>query len=384
MTKEQLLFRLLRSEITGEKAPDLADHVSKKLIDDTLQLAQFHSIMHLITDALNKNALVSDESLMKLCEQYSFSAASEDSRQNYEIQRFKDAMIQSNIPFILLKGAVLQHLYPETWMRNSCDIDVLVKEADLERAISILTEQMGYVLQSRSAHDVSLQLGNTHIELHFNLLEEGRAKQSFEVLRHVWDSASAVGDTCEFVMADDVFYFYHIAHMAKHMHMAGCGIRSFIDVWILNHRVDFAAQERRDLLAAGGLLTFADAVMELSEVWLSDASHTPLTKELERFVLYSGTYGSMQSRVAMSRSKSKGRTAYCLSRIFLPYKSMCLSYPILQQRPVLLPLYWVKRIVRILCTDTGRANVRSEVAVNVKKKYMSSDDIHGLMGGLDL
>lgn len=383
MTKEQLLFCLLRTEITGEKMAHSVDGVSKKLINDTLQLAQFHSVMHLVTDALVKNALVSDESMMKLCEQYSFSAASEDSRQNYETEQLKTMLLQSNIPFILLKGAVLQHLYPETWMRNSCDVDVLVREEDLERAISLLTEKMGYVLQSRGAHDVSLVLGNTHIELHYNLMEEGRAKRSFDVLCSVWDSATAVGDTCEFVMSDEMFYFYHIAHMAKHMHTAGCGVRNFIDIWILNHRVGFAAQARRDLLAKGGLLTFADAVSALAEVWLSGAEHTALTRDLERFVLYSGTYGSMQSRVAVSRSK-KGNVAYCLSRVFLPYKSMCLSYPQLQRRPILLPIYWVRRIVRILATDTGRTNVRTEVAVNVKKTYISPEEIGCLMHSLDL
>ncbi len=384
MTKEQLLFCLLRAEIADKEIAFTADDITAALAEDVLCLAQHHSIAHLAAHALKANGLLPEQSLAELCDQYTFTAASDDTRLHYELDRIRDVLVQEGIPFIPLKGAVLQHLYPESWMRNSCDIDVLVKQTDLEDAIHLLSDRLQYTVSSRSAHDVSLLLGSTHVELHFDLMEEGRVKHSCEILKNVWSLAQPVEDTCEYEMPDALFYLYHIAHMAKHMKTAGCGVRSFVDVWVLNHMATPDRESRQAMLEASGLLTFADTAERLSEVWLSGAEHTPVTQELESFVLQSGTYGSNTNRVAITRAKTGSKARYCLSRIFLPYASMRLSYPVLQRYPVLLPLYWVIRWFRILFSGSGRTNLKDEVNVNVTHRYGSVARVCQLIEDLEL
>ena len=54
-------------------------------------------------------------------------------------------------------------------------------------------------------------------------------------------------------------YFYHIAHMAKHLQQGGCGIRTFIDLWILDNLPTIDTLKRNDLLKSGGLLQFSQS-----------------------------------------------------------------------------------------------------------------------------
>ena len=49
--------------------------------------------------------------------------------------RVRKCLEEAEIPFILLKGAVVRDFYPEAWMRTSSDIDVLVPRGELSHAV---------------------------------------------------------------------------------------------------------------------------------------------------------------------------------------------------------------------------------------------------------
>ena len=84
----------------------------------------------------------------------------------------------------------------------------------------------------------------------------GVAKSSCEVLKNVWQSAflQKKKEHC-YEMTDEMFYFYHIAHMAKHFEEGGCGIRPFIDLWTLDNIKDVDHDKRDELLSQGNLNT---------------------------------------------------------------------------------------------------------------------------------
>ena len=59
--------------------------------------------------------------------------------------------------------------------------------------------------------------------------------------------------------------------MAKHfVSTGGCGIRPFLDIWVLNHKIDFNREKREKLLSDGGLDVFAKQAELLSEVWFGN------------------------------------------------------------------------------------------------------------------
>ena len=149
-------------------------------------------------------------------------------------------------------------------------------------------------------------------------------------------------------MSDALFYTYHIYHMVKHYVLGGCGVRPFLDLWILNHAVTFDGSARKRLLKDEQLLTFAKEAERLSEVWFGEAEHTELTLQMERFLLQAGVYGNLENKVAVQQVKQGSKLRYALSRIWMPYNVLKLHYPVLKKHKWMLPFCQVARWFRLV------------------------------------
>lgn len=344
------LIRAMMDLIASEVFGKTIDKTQYAFTDDALlqmyKLAKSHDLAHLVGDALIKNGLIANEEIKAKFQQQILLAVCRYEQLQYELIRLEATLNEAEIPFIPLKGPVIRRYYPEPWMRTSCDIDVLVKEADLKRAIACLTDGLQYRYEAQNRHDVSLftQQGQ-HIELHYTLLEDGLVNSALVVLDTVWDTAiRRDGYTYWCEMPDEMFYFYHIAHMAKHfVATGGCGIRPFLDMWVLNHCVCFDREKREQLLSAGGLAVFAGQAERLSEVWFGHEQPTEVIRQMEEFVLRGGVYGTNQNRIAVQQQKQGGRFRYALSKIFIPYNVIKFHYPILQKHRFLTPVMEVRR-----------------------------------------
>ena len=141
----------------------------------------------------------------------------------------------------------------------------------------------------------------------------------------------------------ELFWFFHIAHMAKHFTGRGCGIRFFVDTWLLCEKLSFDEEKKKELLEKSGLLAFGEQVERLSQVWFGDRKTDDLLMELEDYVLDGGVFGSRSNSAKLQRSKSGNVVKYLFLRIFKPYDIMVIKYPVLKKCPVLLPVFWVIR-----------------------------------------
>ena len=338
----KVMFALLRSAVCGDLlSSEEISLYSPDILPEITSLAQKHDVIHLIVFALKKNGLL-DESNKNL-ESKMLTAVYRCEKLKYELTKLCAALEQAEIPFIPLKGSVSRQYYPEPWMRTSCDIDVLVHEKDLQRVVSYLSDNLGYRRESQNSHDISMfTQGGVHIEVHYDLVEDNRANSAAAVLKSVWNVAVKHAECnyqCE--MPDEMFYFYHIAHMAKHfVGTGGCGVRPFLDIWVLNHRVNFDREKREKLLSDGGLSVFTKQAELLSEVWFGNVEHTKITKQMEEYILRGGMYGTNTNRVAVQQQKKGGKVRYALSKIFIPIK---FHYPILQKHKWLTPIMEVRR-----------------------------------------
>ena len=341
----KVMFALLRSAVCGDcLSGEEISLYSLDILPEITSLAQKHDVIHLIVFALKKNGLL-DESNRKL-ESKMLTAVYRCEKLKYELTKLCETLEQAEIPFIPLKGSVLRRYYPEPWMRTSCDIDVLVHAEDLQRTVSYLADNLGYRRESQNSHDISMfTQGGVHIEVHYDLVEDGRVNSAAEVLKSIWNVAVKRAEcNYQYEMPDEMFYFYHIAHMAKHfVSTGGCGIRPFLDLWVLNHRIDFDREKREKLLSDGGLDVFAKQAELLSEVWFGNAEHTEITRRMEIYILRGGVYGTTTNRVAVQQQKQGGKMKYTLSKIFIPYDAIKFHYPILQKHKWLTPIMEVRR-----------------------------------------
>ncbi len=381
------LFALLRSAILGNPltAAEKAQF-SHEMLPDLMKLAKKHDLLHLVGVGIQKNSLIEEnsESAKKL-QQTHLAAVFRYEKLNYELKRLSDALEQAQIPFIPLKGSVLRQYYPEPWMRTSCDIDVLVHREDLDSAIDALVQNLQYTKKGSGSHDVSLfSPSGVHIELHFDLAEEGYADQAVPMLRDVWDNVTLT-QNCKYrlEMTDAFFYFYHIIHMVQHMETGGCGIRPFVDLWILDH-LDSADHPGRDeLLSRGKLLAFVRVSRKLSRVWLCGDTMDDLTMQMQSFILHGGVYGSSHNRVAILQKRRGGRLGYLFSRVFAPYDKLKRYYPILEKYRFLMPLMQVRRWFMLARPEVA-GMAKSEITANSSMDQTKAEEMRRFLDSIGL
>lgn len=340
----QILFALLRSAICKTKLTDEErNNYSPDLLRDLLKISSKHDLVHLMVLGLKQNELSFKE--YGDIKQYIFKVVLRYERLNNEYENLCAALEKAQIPFLPLKGSVIRKYYPEPWLRTSCDIDILVRENDLQRAVSYLSDNLGYRSESQTSHDISMfSRSGEHIELHYDLVEDGIANESSEVLKNVWDMVLIRdGYTFWCEMPDAMFYFYHIAHMAKHFENGGCGIRPFIDLWILDGVQDADIEKQNKLLQQGNLLKFANVARKLSRIWFSNETYDTVSQQMEDYILRGGVYGNNKNCIIVQQQKKGGRVKYALSRIFISYDVIKFYYPILQKHRWLTPFMEVRR-----------------------------------------
>ncbi|MBR5527445.1 MAG: nucleotidyltransferase family protein [Clostridia bacterium] len=346
------LFLLIVSEIDGKL---LSEEVKANISDDMLQqlynISKKHEIANLVASALEKNGLLNSESeVAAKFKKAAMAAVLNYSRQKYELSAVSELFEKEKLPFIPLKGSVIRDYYPQPHLRSSCDVDILVHHKDLDRATDLLCENFGYEKKSMGAHDISMYSpGKVHVELHFDLVEDGRVNSAAKVLGTAWDTAlSAKNCRYHMEMTKEMFCVYHIAHMAKHMGNGGCGIRPFIDLYILKTKFGYDEERLLALLETAGLRKFYDGVSDLCNVWMNGSSHNATTETLEKYIVNGGVFGTVSTYVAAKQQKKQNKFKYFLSRMFLPYSIMKYKYPYVEKHKWLLPVAQISRWYGIL------------------------------------
>lgn len=344
----EFMMSLIRSQICGDQASVIEKKPAEEEITEMCRFSSKHDLLHLLVLGLKQNNIVPNESFD--LDKYILKALYRYEKLNYEYDNLCSTLECAKIPFLPLKGSIMRRYYPEPWMRTSCDIDILIHEQDAEKAKSILVSEHNYTYHGKGSHDLSFFTpANVHIELHYDLVEDGVANKSSEVLKSVWDTA-VLQEKSEYhyEMPDEMFYFYHIAHMAKHFEGGGCGIRPFIDLWLLDNLDTADCRRRNELLEQGDLLKFANSARKLSRVWFGGEEHDSVSEQIQEYIFTGGVYGNSQNRIAVQQQKKGGRIKYALSKIFIPYDVIKFHYPVLQKHRYLTPFMQVRRWCKLI------------------------------------
>ena len=143
--------------------------------------------------------------------------------------------------------------------------------------------------------------------------------------------------------------------MAKHFVYGGCGVRPFLDLWIMEREMQCDKEKLHELLNRSNLYVFYTYAKKVANHWFSNEKTEETVLLMENFVLRGGLYGSMENKVSISREKPKSKMRWVLSTIFLPYWNLCQIYPSLEGKKILTPFYQVRRWFRILFKGTSSA-----------------------------
>lgn len=343
MNVRDLLIALVRYAIKGGALDKGAiEHSLNSKAATLFKVAKSHDVAHLVCYALEKNAVSVDSEVWQ-----QFLAEKEQACLRYQmIQADFDeicaCLSACSVDYMPLKGAVIRELYPEPWMRTSCDIDVLVHEKDVDRAVDALVKERAYKTDyKKTYHDVSLYSPfGMHLELHHNI-KENEPKYD-EILTQVWEFSNPQ-QGCQYAQTMEFLIFHLTAHAAYHFVHGGCGLRSVLDLYVLGV-CGYDKDKLAKLLEKAGLFRFYSEIIALGEYWFGGRETVGQTVlDAEKYILLGGAYGTAKQGTTAGQAKKGGKFKYFWSRIFMPYESLAVLYPVIKNHKILTPFCQVRR-----------------------------------------
>ncbi len=362
VTIRDMLFGAIRFAICGQP---LSEEVKTALSSDDLtalfRLSEAHQLTHLVAQAMENSGISRGDADAERFATTRLTTFIRSEVMNYELETLHQLMGEMGVRYIPLKGAVLRHYYPESWMRNCCDIDFLVSPEDLPRVAEKLTTELGYEKKNGGFCSPS----GVTLELHYALDGKTFMPTVGEILDEVWtDNVAPTDDGTRWEMTPEMFRLYHLIHMVKHFVYGGCGVRPFLDWYIISHRMPCDEARWSELVSRSGLESFGERVTRLSEIWFGDGEWDDASVRLADFVLRGGMFGTINNRVMISRKRYDSKWQYLRSRIFLPRESLASHHMVLLDKPWLTPFFQVRRWGEMILHGRLGSSVREWRALN--------------------
>ena len=317
---------------------------------DVIGIAKKHQITNLVYYGA-VNCGYSDElpEMIKLLNTSCFGI-SKSEIQKYEIDRICKALEESGIDYMPLKGIILKEFYPKSDMRLMGDADILIRTEQYD-LIRKTMASLGFVEKLESDHEYVWFNNALYLELHKRLIPSYN-KDYYTYFGDGWRLAKKISDhACRYEMSDEDFFIYIFTHFAKHYRDAGVGIKHLVDLWIIQKKKELDLVYISNELKKLDLCDFYHNIQKVISVWFEDEQSDEKTDFITNIIFNSGAYGTNDAHLlsaAVRDFKNTGSvlatsTKKRLHKLFLPYKDMCIKYPILKKLPVLLPFMWLYR-----------------------------------------
>ena len=354
-TLQDIFIKILRSELNETELDSaVKDQLTPDVLSALYSLSKRHDLAHIVASSLYKNGFSGDDEIYKRFSQENIMSVYRCIQMNYALKEICNTFNEEHIPYIPLKGSVIRPYYPEESMRTSCDIDILIKEENLDAAIYALV-QNGFKCGEKNYHDVSLYSpNNIHLELHFNIQENIDTLDV--VLKDAWKYATLKQNSC-YEFTKEFFLFHAFAHMSYHFLSGGCGVRPLMDIWVMEHKMGISYHQARELLEKAGIYVFATEISNLVDVCFSDKPQDAFSDTLLSYIFDGGVYGSSQNKIAVKKENTKSTFRYSMQRLFMSYRDMTVIFPILKKLPFLLPFCWIIRSFKMIFSGKMRTSI---------------------------
>lgn len=302
-----------------------------------------------------------------------------EATQALELEVLTDLFEENKIDNLPLKGSVIRYLYPMPDYRKSGDIDILIHPEDEEKVHDLMLES-GYELIERDTVELHLEYRKPPylmVEIHLRLVETDNRAYTF--FSNIWDMAAPVqGLNYRYEMDKECFYAFIIAHLCKHIHNFGAGIKFIPDIWLLLKSYEYDEKKLGSILKAANIDKFEKWARQLANMWMGGVkTDDPTVHALAKFIVESGSFGSIdmnkkiRASVATDNiiSRLKYKIKWLFKGTFLPYNAMRHQYPYIGKYKFLYPVTWIMRIFRMLTKEkrTISSMVRAASGVNDKE-----------------
>ena len=339
---------------------------------------------------LEKNNILDPSEIKKQFEKKIFERLTVSTNQNNELLKVFRLFEECNISYMPLKGIILQELYPEKDMRTMADADILIKNTQYDEVRKILSD-LGYEFYSESDHEFNyIKKPYMHIELHKYLIPSYN-EDLYQYFGDGWKKARLCNDnSSRYELSTEDNFIYLIAHFAKHYRDAGIGIKGVIDLWIYlekypNMNMDVIYLELEKL----NLKTFFENLLKLIRAWFADGQMDEVASMMTLFIINSNTFGTMKNQMSAksireNKNIENAQKFKYLRSIFPNLAKMKLIFPILEKVPILLPFFWVFRVIRFVLFRRDRIEKNKQIIDSIDIDSISEYDNHMKMVGIDI
>lgn len=307
----------------------------------------------------------------------------DDANRENEIAIIKNLLVSNDVDYILLKGSVTKHFYPDTSMRMMSDVDILYRNAD-SKEIKGLLESNGYT-QTKSTPKDALYLSSNQlvkVEMQQSLLDDGFTDW-LKYLDEIWDRCEKKVDN-EYTMTPEDFYIYHIVHMAKHFINGGIGLRHVLDTWVIkNHYSDLDSNYTEKIFKELSLGKFEQNISWLCKYCFED--FIPSDKEaidlISEYIFKNGAFGNISQQSA--NEAATGSASSTKEKIFPSKQTMANYYgDVITNHPSTIPFYWIRLTFERVFNNHNKTKIKiksiSNVSESQKEKTKQLFEICGL------
>lgn len=312
------------------------------------EFSKSHSVDNIVCKALEKLNMMPEQYRQAYMKAYKISLVRE-ATQELETQELCGELERLGIKHMLLKGSVMKHLYPTPDLRSMCDVDILYDRAFSDRLGAIM-EENGYELHEASGTDnvnlSYLKKPFMNIEFHGVLMDRDIPLYNAYFGENFEHTVPDEG--CRVKYPDEDFFVFMMAHLAKHYFNGGTGLRSLADIWLyLRKKPELDMAKVQAKLREIELDEFTGIIIGVNGVLFDGNEPTTQQNEVIDYIFHSGTYGTVKHKSADSMQGDSKRR-FLFRRLFPGRDFMAINYPAVRKCAVLLPLFWLVRLLKVL------------------------------------
>ncbi len=350
----RLLVCVIKASINGEVYAFPQNTDFKKLF----KLAQNHRVTAMVAPSVMKCDFI-DPQVKSAFAKELFKASARYTAQEKERSELSAQFSEKGIKHCFLKGGKVNTYYDNPDSRYMLDMDLYIEKEKYSLAEEILVSR-GY---EKSSHeddkDVSyIKKPFLIVELHKEIKYD--YDKGYEYYKGAFERMVCKNGS-EMFMTDEDFYVYILSHTAHHFATGGTGIKSVIDHYYLSKKLKPVcnAELLDKNISLLGLRDFAKQMDALCDFWFGEGESSALTKQTEEYIILSGVFGNEVNSYlgGISRGEyTENKKSYFIRRLLPPLEAMKIRYPALKRLPVLLPVFWVVRLVQALFNPKSLTN----------------------------
>ena len=304
--------------------------------------------------------------------------------QMHELEIVQNALEEAGIDNQALKGSILKNDYPRPELREMSDIDMVVREEDLEKTGEIL-KKLGFAFTGTEEHHDVYRKGNgVMIEVHRSLyaLDVDNKQKNYFLSFERAKLLPGKQHTFGFSLED--FYVYMISHTARHFYVRGCGVRNLVDIYVFmnKHGKEIDCKYIAGELEKCGLYDFEREMRELAYAWLDEKKMTAVQETLLSYLLDSGIYGCEENGIwnkymrADALTGKESKKALHKIYYFPPVELVKDSYPWVEKHKWLLPVVWVIRGFRAMFRPKSRKRLNYISSLDNAEKVKKMQEMY--------